>query len=229
VGQCRYCGKHGFLLSVDEFGLCAGCRPGVALDITQRTRIVNESSKHVEESKNLSTRLSRCDLAIQHLEYIHDTYELRGIMLVAPSAEEQIAKLVWARDECVVEDVQAKVEKAKRKADIATTATTRVNAYSPALLAIAEGKPEMRDSSRLEPYEVEVKRAMHTAQLSGYVEAAEKAEFKGNAKKALDQYQEALYFLKTDDVDDELQAAELARISSKIADLGGSVGGSVSE
>ena len=65
--------------------------------------------------------------------------------------------------------------------------------------------------------------------MSGYVETAEKAEFKGNTKQALDQYLEALYFLKTDDVDDQLQAAEIARISRKIAELGGSVGGSVSE
>jgi len=229
VGQCRYCGKSGLFLSVGSDGLCAGCRPVVALDVSQRVRIVNESWKIAQQSKSLSTSLSRCDLAIQHLQHIRDTYERRGIMPMTPTAEEEIAKFVWARDECVVEDVKMKVAKAKRKADVATTATARLNAYSQTLLAITEGKPEMLDSSRLEPYEVEVKRLMHTAQLSGYVEAAEKAEFKGNAKKALDQYQEALYFLKTDDVDDQLQAAEIARISTKIAELGGSVGGSVSE
>jgi len=52
--------------------------------------------------------------------------------------------------------------------------------------------------------------------LNKYLEEAGKAEFKGNLKKALDQYQEALYFLKNDDVDDILQSKEIASIESLV-------------
>ncbi|NLE21927.1 MAG: hypothetical protein GX624_03990 [Actinobacteria bacterium] len=77
-------------------------------------------------------------------------------------------------------------------------------------------------SSRLAAYEAEARAAVHGAKLGGFIEAAEKAEFKGNKKRALDQYQEALYFLKTDDIADDSQASEIARIAAKVEKLGGS-------
>lgn len=223
MGRCRYCGRSGIFLSVDKDGLCARCKPIVTMDLSQRVRHINESIELVEKSKNLSTRLSRCDFAIQELEYLRDTYERREIDVLSPSADEQIAKLRWARDECVVESVQTELEKAKLKAQAATTIKARVNAYTKALLSISEGEAQMQDPSRLASYEVEVKRAVHSIQLSSYLEAAEKAEFKGDGKKALDQYQEALYFLKKDDLDDQQQAATIAQVSAKIVELGGSI------
>jgi len=113
-------------------------------------RIINDSAKLVVESKNLSTRLSRCDLAIQHLEYMRDTYERRGIWLLDEPSEQKLAKFLEARDECVVEDVQARMEVAKQKAAVASTPASRANAFSPVLLAISTGRKEMRDSSRVE-------------------------------------------------------------------------------
>lgn len=76
--------------------------------MTQRGRIINDSLKLVDQSKNLSARLSRCDLAIQHLEYFRDTCERRGIWPISPSSDEKTATLLLVRDERVVEDVRAK-------------------------------------------------------------------------------------------------------------------------
>ena len=53
----------------------------------------------------------------------------------------------------------------------------------------------------------------------GYLEAARKAEFKGNVKKAIDQYQEALFFIRNDDIDDTQQRFEINEIETKLTEL----------
>jgi len=55
------------------------------------------------------------------------------------------------------------------------------------------------------------------------LDKAKKYEFKGNNKKALDFYYESLYFLKTDNIDDEVQKEQINEIENKIKSLGGEV------
>ena len=54
---------------------------------------------------------------------------------------------------------------------------------------------------------------------SYFIEKAKKFEFKEQYSKALDQYYEALYVLKTDDVDDAEQGAEIKELELKIQEL----------
>lgn len=55
------------------------------------------------------------------------------------------------------------------------------------------------------------------------LEKAEKAEFKGQNKKALDAYLEALFVLRKDKIPDTEQAHEVDMIEGKIANLGGDI------
>ena len=80
-------------------------------------------------------------------------------------------------------------------------------------------KQELRDQAKLDQLEARVRRFSHETQLNAYLEAARKAEFKGQKKKALEQYKEALYFLKTDEIDDLSQAEEISKIEAKISEL----------
>jgi hypothetical protein len=45
----------------------------------------------------------------------------------------------------------------------------------------------------------------------------------------LDQFREALYFLKHDEINDQLQAAHIGEIEKKIAELESRLGGGVSD
>lgn len=67
--------------------------------------------------------------------------------------------------------------------------------------------------------EIKVRKFLHETQLNAFLEEARKAEFKGNKKKALDQYKEALYFLRNDEIDDSLQAGKIKEIEKKISEL----------
>jgi len=166
----------------------------------------------------MKTRLSRCDLLIEHAQALLE-HEHKGIPTVSPSASQLLSEYTAMRDQIVLEGVTAEVEKALAKAEISATPRTSINEANKALLKIQEGKQELRDKAKLDQLEARVQRFSHETQLNAYLEAARKAEFKGQKKKALDQYQEALYFLRSDEIDDSLQVEKIGEIEAKISDL----------
>lgn len=218
MAQCKMCGRKGFFLSVNANSLCKSCEPIVVMDVQQRGRIINDCIKLVAESKNMKTRLSRCDLLVEHAQALLE-YEHKGIPTVSPSPSQLLSEYTAMRDQVVLEGVTAEVEKALVKAEIAVTPRTSINEANKALLKIREGKQELRDKAKLDQLEARVRRFSHETQLNAYLEAARKAEFKGQKKKAIDQYQEALYFLRSDEIDDSLQAEKIGEIEAKISDL----------
>lgn len=218
MAQCKMCGRKGFFLSVSANGLCNSCESIVVMDVQQRGRIVNDCMKLVAESKNMRTRLSRCDLLMDHAQALLE-YEHKGIPTLTPSPSQLLSEYTAMRDQIVLEGVTAEVEKALAKAEIAAAPRTSINEANKALLKIREGKQELRDQAKLDKLEARVRRFSHETQLNAYLEAARKAEFKGQKKKALDQYQEALYFLRSDEIDDSLQAEKIGEIEAKILEL----------
>ncbi|MFX0203769.1 MAG: hypothetical protein ACFFCW_47325, partial [Candidatus Hodarchaeota archaeon] len=136
-----------------------------------------------------------------------------------PSPSKLLTEFTAMHDQIVLEGVTEEVEKALAKAEIATTPRISINEANKALLKIREGKKELRDQTKLDQLEIRVRRFSHETQLNAYLEAARKAEFKGQDKKALDQYQEALYFLRSDEIDDSLQAEKIGEIEAKISEL----------
>jgi hypothetical protein len=63
-------------------------------------------------------------------------------------------------------------------------------------------KKEIKDPTQLNNLENRIKAYTHKIQIKSFLDEADKAEFIGNMKKALDQYQEGLYFLKKDNIND---------------------------
>lgn len=67
MAKCKRCGKFGLFMSVNKIGLCPRCQNEYNTYIARELEIFGDSSKIVTETDNLSTRLSRCDLALQKL------------------------------------------------------------------------------------------------------------------------------------------------------------------
>jgi len=188
------------------------------MDVMNRGRVINDCMSLVAESKNMKTRLSRCDILLEHAQALLK-YEHEEIPTLTPSPSQLLSQYAAMRDQIVLEGIKAEVEKALAKAEIATTPRTSINEANKALLKIREGKQELRDQAKLDQLEARVRRFTHETQLNAYLEEARKAEFKGQKKKALDQYQEALYFLRSDEIDDSLQAEKIGEIEAKISEL----------
>ena len=90
MAQCKMCGRKGFLLSVSAIGLCKSCSPSVVMDIQQRVRIINDCMELIDTSKYMTTRLSRCNLLIEHAQALLE-YEHKGIPTVNPSPSQLLS------------------------------------------------------------------------------------------------------------------------------------------
>lgn len=218
MAKCKYCGRSGLFLSVSREGLCRSCQPIVVMDVKQRGRIINDSMRLIEESKKLDTQISRCDLLLEHATELAE-YEKRGIPSIKPPPSALLQGYRQIRDELILAGLDAAIQTAQAKADIATTTKSKINHLSKALLKVREYKTKSSDPTALHVLETELVSLIDQTELDGYLEKARKAEFKGRRKQALDQYYEALYFLKHDEIDDSLQSDHISAIEAKIAEL----------
>jgi len=216
--QCKWCGKKGFFLSVHENGLCNECNTIIALDVHERARCIEDSMKYIERSKNMATRLSRCDVVLTHLEALLQ-YEGKGIPTIDPVPSALISEFTQQRQDIVVEGVEGKVKKSLARAKAAATTKGRIGGADKALEAIGEGRTELQDTRRLDALENQVRSFIYETKLDSYLESGSKAEFKDQRAKALDSYQEALFLVQTSDIDDESGEERKAWLRQKIEEL----------
>jgi len=220
MATCLWCNKAGFFLRVNKDGLCNNCAPIVAMDVQQRVRIMVDSFNLVTNSKTFKTRLSRCELILEHARELKK-YESAGIKMwdVEPPPSRIIESYQSTRDDLIIENLDAEIDKAVTKSELASSPKTAVNAINTCLLKIREARGLFNDPDKVADREERLKKLAHKIQLSGHLDAAKKAEFKGQTKKAIDQYQEALYFLKNDDIDDSKQKKDIQEIEENLTRL----------
>lgn len=220
MAQCKLCDRSGWFLSLSSRALCQRCEPFFQLDFRQRVRIIQDSQEIIKASRNLDTKLSRIKVAIDHLAALQE-YERRGIETIQPEPSEAIRNYVRRREEEIADHAKLAHDDAVTKSDLAVGSRSKITALSKGLL-------KLRDLAQYGPDNIKgleqalVQRIARTT-MSEYLDKARKAEFKGQNKKALEQYYEALYFLKHDEVEDSLQTEHIAILERKITGLGGSL------
>ncbi|UQZ87880.1 hypothetical protein C4J81_01060 [Deltaproteobacteria bacterium Smac51] len=94
------------------------------------------------------------------------------------------------------------------------------NQCSKALTYIDEASSDpLVDPAELESLREAVTASHSEMELAAHIKEAEKHEFKGNRAKALNSYQDALWGLLNDDIDDSLQADKIESLKAKIDEL----------
>lgn len=223
MAKCKLCGKGGLFTHINQYGLCNNCAAVVSIEVNSKLRVIQDSINLVKESKNLDTRLSRADLVIQLTSEIVDSFESKGITVMEPSATDLLRRYKDGRDEIIKESLEQEYKKASAKSEVSTTAKTKINPLSKVLLKIQEYKSQLTKRESLDGLEQQINIDIHAIQLHFFLDDTKKAEFKGNIKKALDKYLEALYFIKTDKIDDIKQQDTILNIENKIKELGGNI------
>lgn len=221
MAQCRWCSSKGLFLKVSRDGLCARCQPLILHEIAERSRILADCIRLCEESKTLATRLSRCDLLLEHASELQ-RFEARGIDVMSPAPSVLIARYREKRDAMIVDSLAEDLAKAVSKAEIVDNTKSAATTLKKVLLKIHEARGMLlAPSSGLGELESRAKTLVHRAELRIHLEAADRAEFKGQQKKALEHFREALYFLQNDGIDDTLQREYIDHIQGKINTLNG--------
>jgi hypothetical protein len=172
----------------------------------------------VREGKTFGTRLSRCDLVIEHAEHLAG-FERKGVPTVSPAPSAILSEYRALRTQLILEEANTVADKAREKASVASTPKARERALAAGILKMREVAGALDDPSGITPLEQRLRHEIHLVTLDGFLEAARKAEFKGNVKKAVDQYKEALFFIRNDDIDDMQQQSEILEIEAKLKEL----------
>lgn len=222
MATCRLCNKSGWFMSVSDRGLCRECEPVWLMDVEQRGRIVGDSARIINESKNVSTRLSRIDVAIDSFRALQK-YEARGIETLETPPSRGIARLTSLRQEIIGEHVREELTEARSKSRNATTPAGRTSPFAKVIEKVTEFYKQAEDTAALAKLEREAREEMDRARLAVEIEKAERAAFKGQKKRAIDAYLDALFILKRDSIDDADQRTEIEDIRHKIQELGGEV------
>ena len=95
--QCKMCGRKSIFLSVNEYGLCDMCYSYICEDYRNRERILVESRKIIETSKNSETQLCRINVMKEHFQVLLK-YEKMGIPITDPPPSVLLKRLDIERD-----------------------------------------------------------------------------------------------------------------------------------
>jgi hypothetical protein len=223
MAECKACGKRGLFLPLNRDSLCGECAVHVPRDIARRAQIAKESMALVEKTANLDTMISRLDLAREQMNVLL-TYEQRGIPTTTPPPSRLLAELGRSRGQIIRNGIEAMVAAALAKSGVVSTQRTAVSIAEKALVQLREFGGKTDDPGAMNALEARLAGFIHDRQLEGHLDAARKAEFKGLPKKAIDAYQEALYLLRADRIDDGVQAQQISEIEEKLKRLGGHSG-----
>lgn len=221
MSQCKWCGKKGLFVSTNENGVCNSCISRAKFDFNQRYRIIIESQRIISESKSFKTIISRIDTLIEHARYIAK-YEAWGMQLMTPLASALISSYSNKKIVLIKQFVADEIDKIKTKAEIVISPKSKISENNKVLLKIAEWRKEFPGeeiSAVLETEDKNTRKIVRELQLKTFLEEAEKAIFMDQKQKAIAKFQEALYFIKTDEIPDDQQVEIVDDIEKKIAAL----------
>ena len=220
MANCKLCEKW-FLLPLKN-GLCRDCTLIVQADIKQRSEIITESHRIAETSKNIDSILSRIDTMIENFEQLLP-YDQRGISTTETPPKTGIKRCREAKIQAIVHYINDQWVRARDKSSNAKSHSAKTNPYNKVLEKITEYQIKLDDISELERLEHEIRKEQADEVVNFHMESAEKAEFKSQNKKALDQYLEALYVMRKDVVPDSEQKQMIEHAKTKVREFGGVV------
>jgi len=98
--RCKMCGRKSIFLSVNEYGLCDMCYSYICEDYRNRERILVESRKIIETSKNPETQLRRINVMKEHFQVLLK-YEKMGIPITDPPPSVLLKRLDIERNKII--------------------------------------------------------------------------------------------------------------------------------
>ena len=134
MARCKWCKRRGLFLRVDANGLCRNCEH-LALEIHTRARVLGESIRLAKEGKSFSTRLSRCELAIEHAEYMVQ-FDVKGVPTVSPSPSHLLDEFRAHRTALIVDEAKSITDNAFEKSSRASTGKAKERVLSSSILKV---------------------------------------------------------------------------------------------
>lgn len=220
MAKCKNCGRGGLFRSVDRNGLCRTCQPIVLPEIDHQSRTLATSHKAVTNARKADTALSRLAAAIASCDGLIPFAD-KGIPTTEMDPRELRKIYSDAARSIVEESVRAAFSSARRKAEDGTTDTTKLNGYSKAVADLSGLLDYGFEVAFLEAAVFELRKERDNLKFDLTAQKAAAAIAKGQQKKALDLYIDAMLALANDSTPDDEQEARYEHARAKIIELGG--------
>ena len=188
----------------------------VSARVEELAASLDERVPKLAKARASTTVLRLLDELIQAAEELQ-AFELRGEPTITPLPSEILPGFRRQREEAIRAEIEAIMRKAVAAAEAAVV-EKRAAIVQKALQKAAEWEGLLPEGQVAQPV-AELKALLHVARLEAMVEEARRYEFKGDARRALDLYQEALYMVLNDDIPDEQQQEEIHALDAKIRAL----------
>jgi hypothetical protein len=222
MARCKYCDKSGFFMKVTERSLCPPCDVVFVHQLLEAGRLAQESMNIALSSKNIETKISRLIFTQNTLSRILP-YERKGIPTYTPLPSEAIraarvlimdALRTWYTDQ---------LDAARVRFENGKTLSARTSPLIRLMEKLVSMKQYQEIVGTLDQLEQSTRKLVDKVASAFYSSEGGRYAFKGNKKKAIDCYLEALHSIQNDSIPDNLQAQEIRDIETKILELGGTV------
>jgi len=176
--------------------------------------------KLVNTSRKADTRLSRAKLVLEKVADMRALAEQFGVLDYHGSAlSSQKEEIEQKLQEITTSEIEHLKDEAIKKSEMGTTLRGKTGPYAKYAEKIEKLEEYISDKSILIMEREWAKNQIRKLEVEELKKGAEKAAFKGDKKKAIDKYKDALFHIKTDEIPDEQQANEIEKIESRIREL----------
>jgi hypothetical protein len=220
MAKCLKCGKNGVFLKVIEGKLCESCYAEYVSVARRNGEILHESIAIINKSSNPETVLSRVGVAQAAAEAIAPYARMGIATALRLQALEALPQLQEFPNKVLRALLSEERPKARAKSNAAKTRAGKIGPYQKLLDKLYKIQHHYDDMTLFETLEREVLQEMDQVHIEALMLEAEKEEFKGNTRKALDKYKDALFEIRKDRIDDDLQRSLIERIEGCIGRLG---------
>ena len=160
MALCKWCERRGLFLRVDANGLCRNCEH-LALEIHTRARVLGESMRLAKNGKTFSTRLSRCELVIEHAEYMVQ-FDVKGVPTVSPSPSCLLDEYRAHKTSLIIDEAKSVTDKAFEKSSQVSTRKAKERVLSSGLLKIRKLAPLLDRDNSIHTMEEKLRREIHS-------------------------------------------------------------------
>lgn len=195
MAKCAACGRSGWLVQTYRKGICGHCQDRYDQDCRKHKPRIMAAMHVVSGGEPAGRRLRQIEEAIESCQVL-EHWEAIGFEPCSPKPSNVHEHLVKARAACLDDFVEEELIRARVKARGAASKSGRSKAFSRAIDIIKElaAHPELSEVVHERVREIE--REGHSYVFRLLVEKAEASEAKGRRQQAVDDYMEALEYLR---------------------------------
>lgn len=212
------CSQKGWLLSVDNNGLCLECRDTYLPSIVNDCRIVSESAKIIEKTKNVQTLLSRAKIAINSCKSL-EKFAGKGIPTLTPRPREVAEEIAKIAAEAAEKEIDDAIFQARQNFEDATTDAGKLGGYNKSVKRLDKLMDELDDVSPVELAIDTLRRERDVSAITLKLRKADLLIAQSKEKRAKDVLIEALHLIAYDGTKDDLQQGERAEIVRRLREI----------